>query len=158
MGAIIFNTEGSEYMSPLMVRRTLLELVAIRYAVKGVRSVPLGRMLADAGLSAEGREASLVLRAAAQNNVVYVDHQEMYRTIYLRDCLELDVIFECNHGLVAEWVARAGGGKGVHSFGDAPQGVRDAMVRELDGCIDVVKKHLAGSGFDRERGCYVRLG
>lgn len=145
-------------MSPLMVRRTLLELVAIRYAVKGMHSVPLGRMLADAGLSAEGREASLVLRAVAQNGIVFVDHQEMYKTIYLRRYLELDVTFECDFGLVAEWVSRAGGGSGVRTLGAAPQGTRDAMALELDGSIALLKGRLAGSVLDSRSGCYVRRG
>ena len=158
MGAIFFDTEGSEGLSPLMVRRTLLELVAIRYAAKGVHSVPLGRMLADAGMSAEGREASLVLRAVAQNGIVYVDHQEMYNTLYLGPCLDLDVTFECDFSHVAEWVTRAGGGSGVRTLGAAPQGARDAMVLELDGTIALLKGRLAGSVLDSRSGCYVRRG
>lgn len=143
-------------MSPLMVRRTLLELVAIRHAVGGASSVPLGRLLADAGLSAEGREASLVLRAVAQNSIVCVDHQEMYNTLYLDRYLGLDVAFECDFALVAEWVSRAGGGSGVRTFGAAPQGARDAMARELDGSIALLKGRLAGSVLDSRRGCYVQ--
>lgn len=154
MSTIFFDTRGAEKASPLMLRRTLLELVAIRHAVRGVHSVSLGQLLADAGLLTNGREASLVLRAVAQNDVVYVDHQEMYNTIYLSEWLDLDVIFECNLGLVAKWVAAAGGGDNAHSFGDAPQGVRDAMIKELDGSIGRLKGRLADSRFDREHGYY----
>ena len=39
----------------------------------------MGRVLEDAGIPAEGREASLVLRAVAQNKVVHVDHRERVR-------------------------------------------------------------------------------
>lgn len=145
-------------MSPLMVRRTLMELVAIRYAVKGMHSISLGRMLSDAGLPAKGREASLVLRAVAQNGIVYVDHQEMYNTLDLGPYLGLDVVFECDFGLVAEWVSRAGGGSGVRTLGAAPQGARDAMVLELDGSIALLKGRLAGSVLDSRSGCYVQRG
>ena len=158
VGAIFLDMEGFEKAPPLTLRRILLELAAIRYAVNGVHSTPLGDMLANAGLSPRGREASLVLRAASRNNVVYVDHQEMYNTMYLGPYLDLDVFIECNPIFVAKWVAEAGGGDNVYAFDGVPQDMRDTMTEELDGMIDRLKKHLAGSEFSRERGCYVRHG
>lgn len=156
VGGIFLDMEGFEKTPPLTLRRTLLELVAIRYAVRGVHSIPLGDMLAGAGLSTMDREASLVLRAASRNNVVYVDHQEMYNTMYLGPYLGLDVFIECNPIFVAKWVAKAGGGDNVYAFDDVPQDMRYTMTEELDGMIGRMKKHLAGSKFSRKHGCYVR--
>ena len=158
MGTIFSDMDGLEDASPLIIRRTLLELAAVRYAVGGVDSIPLGQLLADAGLSASDREASLVLRAAAQNNVVFVDHQEMYNTLYLGPYTHLYAAIECNPRLVEKWVSRAGGGSGAHTFDAVPQDKRNKMVGELDGRIDRLKGHLAGSHLDDRRGCYVRGG
>ncbi len=158
MGAIFSDMDGLEDASPLVLRRTLLELAAVRRAVEGVDSIPLGQLLEDAGLSSRGREASLALRAAAQNNVVFVDHQEMYNTPYLGPYTHLYAAIECNPRLVEKWVSRAGGGPGAHTFGAVPQNVRDAMIGELDGRIDQLKGRLPGSHLDDSRGCYVRGG
>lgn len=158
MGAIFSDMDGFENASPLILRRTLLELAVVRRAVEGVDNIPLGQLLADAGLSSRGREASLVLRAAAQNNVVFVDHQEMYNTLYLGPYTDLYAAIECNPRLVEEWVSRAGGGPGAHTFDAVPQDKRDKMVGELDGRIDRLKGHLAGRHLDDRRGCYVREG
>lgn len=147
--------DGLERASPLMLRRTLLELAAVRRVVRGEHSLPLRQLLADATLLEEGREASLVLRATAMNNVVYVDHQEMYNTIYLCRYLDLEVIIECNPHRVEKWVYRAGGGPDNYTFDGVQQDTRDAMVKELDSLIDRLKERLASSGFDKERGCYV---
>lgn len=156
VGAIFLDMEGFERARPLILRRTLLELVAIRYAVNGKHCIPLADMLADAGLSTRDREASLVLRAVSQNNVVYVDHQEMYNTMYLSLYLDKGVIIECNPFLVAKWVSKAGGGDNVYAFDAVSQDVRDTIIKELGGLIDRLKKHLADSRFSREHGHYVR--
>lgn len=74
VSGIFPDTEGFEKYPPLTLRRSLLEFVAIRYAVQDLPGVPLGTLLADAGISAKGMEASHVLRAVAQNNVVHIDH------------------------------------------------------------------------------------
>lgn len=158
MGTIFSDMDGLEDASPLILRRTLLELAAVRYAVGGVDSIPLGQLLEDAGLSSRGREASLALRAAAQNNVVFVDHQEMYNTQYLGSYTDLYAAIECNPRLVEKWVSRAGGGPSAHTFDAVPQDKRDKMVGELDGRIDLLQGRLAGCHLDDRRGCYVRGG
>lgn len=156
VGAIFLDMEGFEKARSLILRRTLLELVAIRYAVNGKHCIPLENMLADAGLSTRGREASLVIRAVSQNNVVYVDHQEMYNTMSLNLYLGKDVIIECNPFLVAKWVSKAGGGDNVYAIDAVSQDVRDTMIKELGDLIDRLKKHLADSRFSQEHGYYVR--
>lgn len=142
MGAIFLEMNGLEKASALMLRRTLLELAAVRRAVGGVNRVPLRHLLVDAGLSKDPKEVSLALRAVAQNNVVFVDHQDMYNTFYLGTTLGDDVIIECNPHLVEKWVSRAGGGPGAYTFDAVPRGVRDKMVGELDGRIDLLKGRL----------------
>ena len=142
MGAIFSDMDGLEGASSHMLRRTLLELAAVRRAVGGERSVPLRRLLADAGLSTDPKEVSLELRATAQNNVVFVDHQDMYDTFTLDVTLDLDAVIECNPRLVEKWVSRAGGGSGAYALNGIPQDVRDAMIGELDGRIDLLKRSL----------------
>lgn len=156
MGAIFPDMDGLEGASPLVIRRTLLELAAIRLAVRDVHGVPLGQLLTDACLSTTGREASLVLRAAALNNIVYVDHQEMYNTLYLGRYTDLYAAIECNPRLVEKWTSLAGGGPGACTFDAVTQDVRDAMIEELDGRIARLRGHLAGVHLDDRRGCYVR--
>ena len=59
--AIFLGLEGLESVSPIMLRRTLLELVAVRHALEGSRRVPLGRLLEDAGHCGprqDGRQAA----------------------------------------------------------------------------------------------------
>lgn len=158
MELIFSDMDGLEDASPLIIRRTLLELAVVRRAVEGVDSIPLGQLLADAGLSASDRETSLVLRAAVQNNVVFVDHQELYNTPYLGSYTHLYAAIECNPRLVEEWVSRAGGGPGAHTFDAVPQDKRAKMVGELDGRIDRLKGHLTSDRLDDRRGCYVRGG
>ena len=148
MNAIFREMDGLGKASPLMLRRTLLEIAAVRRAVGGENSLTLGNLLKDASLSASGREASLVLRAVAQNNIVCVDHQEMYNTLYLGSYTSLDVIIECNPRLVEKWASRAGGSLGNYTFDAVPQSIRDAMIKELDGRIGLLKERLPGSRLD----------
>lgn len=156
VSSIFLDMDGFEKIPAFMLRRTLLEFVAIRYAVGDVHCVHLGRLLADADISSKGREASLVLRAVAQNKAVYVDHQELYNTHYLSPFLDMDVLIECDLWLVEKWVSKAGGGSNVFTFASIPQGIRDAMIRGLDDSIDKLKKHLAAYRFDDKLGRYVR--
>lgn len=142
MNTIFLDMDGLEKASPLMLRRTLLELTAVRYAAGGARCVPLRQLLTDAGLSADDRKLPLMLTAVAQNNVVYVNHQSMYDTFTLSSTLDCDVVIECNPRLVEKWVSRAGGGPCVYTLGDLPQDVHDAMIEELDDRINLLKKHL----------------
>lgn len=142
MGAIFLEMDGLEKASALMLRRTLLELAAIRRAVGGECSVPLRHLLADAGLSDDPKEVSLALRAVAQNNVVFVDHQDMYDTFTLGATLGHDVAIECNPRLVKKWVSGAGGGPDAYTFDAVPRGVRDKIVDELDDRIGLLKEHL----------------
>lgn len=148
VSVIFLDMEGFESVPPIMLRRTLLELVAIRHAVKGAHSVPLGHMLKDAGLPGSGKTASIVLRAMAQNEVVFVDHPEMYRDPYLSKFLDDDVTIECNIWLVAKWVSKAGGGGHVYSFDSVPEGIRAKMVEELDASIAKLQGHLLRCPFD----------
>ena len=60
-GAMFLGLEGIEGASPIMLRRTPLELVAVRHAVKGSRRVSQGRLLEDAGPCGprqDGRQAA----------------------------------------------------------------------------------------------------
>ena len=148
MGVIFLDLEGFEGVPPITLRRTLLELVAMRHAVKGAHSVPLGQLLKDAGLPGSGRTASIVLRAVAQNEVVFVDHPEMYSGPYLDRFLDVDVAIECNIWLVAKWVSKAGGGDHVYSFDSIPEGIRGKMAEELDASIAKLQGHLSGCPFD----------
>lgn len=142
MGAIFSDMDGLEGASPLMLRRTLLELAAVRRAAGGERSAPLRHILRDAGLSTDPKEVSLVLRAVAQNNVVFVDRPGMHNALTLGATLGRDVVIECNPHLVEKWVSRAGGGHGAYALNGIPQDVRDAMIGELDDRIDLLKRSL----------------
>lgn len=142
MGAIFLGLEGLESVSPIMLRRTLLELVAVRHALEGSRRVPLGRLLKDAGLPNSGRTASIVLRAMAQNGAVFVDHQDMYRTADLGGSRDIDVVIECDMRFVAKWVSKAGGGDHVYSLDSVPEDIRDKMAEELDDSIPKLKDRL----------------
>ena len=148
MGAIFLDLEGFENVPPIMLRRTLLELAAIRHAVKGARSIPLGQVLEDAGLPGRGRTASIILRAVAQNRVVFMDHPDMYRATYLDEFLSDDVVIECNMWLVAKWVAKAGGGDHVYSFDVVSEGIRSKMAAELDDSMAKLTSRLSECPLD----------
>ncbi len=142
MGAIFLEMDGLERAPPPMLRRTLLELASVRRAVGGKCGIPLRQLLEDAGLSKDPKEVSLVLRTVAQNNVVFVDHQDLYDTFTLGLTLGCDVAIECNPRLVEKWVSRAGGGPGAYAFDAVPQDKRDKMAGELDGRIGLLKERL----------------
>ena len=112
----------------------------------------MGQILKDAGLPDSGKTASIVLRALAQNTVVFVDHPEMYRDSYLGRFLDVDVTIECNRWLVAKWVSKAGGGDHVYSFDSVPENIRAKMVEELDASITKLQGHLLGCPFDPDPG------
>ena len=155
--AIFREMDGLGTASPLILRRTLMELAAVRRAAGGAHCVSLKDLLADAGLSRDAKEVSLVLRAVAQNNIVFVYHQDMYNTLLLSSTMPKDAIVECNPLLVKEWTSRAGGSPGAYTLEIVPRGVRDAMIEELEGRIGRLKEHLSGSRFDRSSGCYMSL-
>lgn len=152
---IFIDMEGFERVHPVMLRRTLLELVAIRYAARGESSIPMARVLADAGMPNSGRAASIIFRAVAQNNVVFIDHPDMYHKSYI-DQSEDPVFIECNMWLVARWVSNAGGGDHVYSFDAVPEDIREKMVKELDTSIAKLQSHLSSSPFDPNPSFYVR--
>lgn len=146
VGGIFLDMEDFESVTPFTLCRTLLELVAIRYAVKGASNIPLAQVLADAGMPRGDRAAPLVLRAVAQNSVVFIDHPDMYRSRIGQP--EGQVFIECNLWFVARWVSKAGGGDRVYSFGATSDDIRGKMVVDLDSSIAKLKSHLKDRPFN----------
>ena len=156
MGNIFVDLEGFERLDPIMLRRTLLEFVVIRYAVSGKRSVPLKKLLADACLPKKGRVAPVILRAVAQNKVVFIDHPDMYGAHYVNKLKDLEVVIGCDAWLVAKWVAKAGGGDHIYSLNATSQDIRNKMTEELDSGINRLKSHLPNSTLELDQGRYIR--
>lgn len=157
MGNIFVDLEGFEGLDPIMLRRTLLEFVVIRYAVSGKRSVPLKKLLAEASLLKDGNVAPpVILRAVAQNKVVFIDHPDMYGAHSVNKLKDLEVVIGCDAWLVAKWVAKAGGEDHVYSLNATSQDIRNKMTEELDSGINRLKSHLPNSTLELDQGYYTR--
>lgn len=156
MGSIFIDLEGFEGIDPIMLRRTLLELVVVRYTVNGACSAPLAQMLADAGLPNDGSVAPVILRAAAQNKAVFIDHPDLYCAHFVSDLKCTEVVIGCDMWLVEKWVSKAGGGDNVYSFDSIPQDIRNKMTKELDNSIDRLRSHLSDIPLNLDQERYTR--
>lgn len=114
-------------------------------------------LLAEADLLKDGNVAPpVILRAVAQNKVVFIDHPDMYSAQSVNKLKDLEVVIGCDMWFVAKWVAKAGGEDHIYSFDATSQDIRNKMTEELGSNIDRLKSHLPNSPLKLDQGYYTR--
>ena len=135
---------GYETQTEFMQKRTLLEFIMIKHVIEETRIVPLDIILNEADiLVSDELHIGFLLQAVFQNNVVFLNHQDLYNRRSITSTTHLDVVMECNHLFVEKWINNATGKKGIHSFSYIEQEERDHLIAELVEKIKQMKKIIS---------------
>ena len=144
MNDVFPDLAGYETQTEFMQKRTLLEFIMIKHVIEETRIVPLDTILNEADIPVfDKSHIGFLLQAVFQNNVVFLNHHDLYNGNYITKTTYHDITMECNPFRVEKWINNATGKKDIHSFSYIEQKERDCLIAELVEKIKQMKKIIS---------------
>ena len=135
--------EGFDTLSSFMKKRVLLEFVMIRLVAHNENLIPAQQIIDEAGIDKRDEDLGNLFRAVAQNQVLFINHQELYRNnLSIADTLHLNCFIECNPFIVNLFVRKLNF-PNTYSFNQINEGARNNVIGELTEKIEFMKKNLS---------------
>lgn len=135
--------EGFNTLSSFMKKRILLEFIMIRLVARNENLIPAQQIIDEAGIGERDEDLGNLFRAVAQNQVLFINHQELYRNSpSIADTLHLKCFIECNPFIV-NLLVRKLNLPNTYSFNQIGKDTRNNIITELTEKIEFMKKNLS---------------
>lgn len=135
--------EGFDTLSNFMKKRVLLEFVMIRFVARNENLIPAQQIIDEAGIDNQDEDLSNLFRAVAQNQVLFINHQELYRNSpSIAGTLHLNCFIECNPFIVNHFVRKLDF-PNTYSFNQISEDALKNVIGELTEKIGFMKKNLS---------------
>ena len=135
--------EGYDTLSSFMKKRVLLEFVMVRLAARNENLIPAQQIIDEAGIDNQDEDLSNLFRAVAQNQVLFINHQELYgNSPSIAATLHLNCFIECNPFIVNLFVRKLDF-QNTYSFNQINEDARNNVVEELTEKVEFMKKNLS---------------
>lgn len=135
--------EGFDTLSSFMKKRVLLEFVMIRLVARNENLIPAQQIIDEAGIDNRDEDLDNLFRAVAQNQVLFINHQELYNNNpSIVDTLNLNCFIECNPFTVNLFVKKLNF-PNTYSFNQINEEARNNVIGELTEKIELMKKNLS---------------